>query len=522
MAELADFHFNIKYRPGKENVDVDILSRMPLDIETLMKECTEELPFDCVEATIQSVEVPNLSWTAVISLDDTVATEYAGEPLPVEEIKQAQQNDDHIGPVLQFKLSDKKPTGHLFNTMTAKSKCLLRSWDKLFIGDDGILRRRTNTRTQLVLPANYKQRVLKELHDNMGHQGLDRTMSLIRERFYWPQMHNDVDHYVTKSCVCLKQKKPGKETRAPLQNIVTTHPFELVFIDFLHLDKCKGGYQYILIVVDHFTRFAQDYATTSKSAKTVVEKLFNDYALKFRFPQRIHHDQGGEFENQLVAQLKKSCGVAGSRTTPYHPQGNGQVEHFNRTLLQMLKALTENQKTNFGKESLKKLIFAYNNTKCEVTGFSPFYLLFGRSPRLPVDLLFGLTSETETIDYKEYVKRRRQQMQEALEITRQTAKKTAERNKRNYDGKVRGSVLCPGDRVLVKNLTHRGGTGKLRNHWEDVVHTVVRQVGGEGPIYDVRPEQGKARSRVLHRNILMPCEYLPLEIDLGKEEQRDK
>ncbi len=82
---------------------------------------------------------------------------------------------------------------------------------------------------------------------------------------------------------------------------------------------------------------------------------------------------------------------------------------------------------------------------------------------------------------------------------------------------MRGSVLCPGDRVLVKNLTPRGGTGKLRNHWEDVVHTVVRQVGGEGPIYEVRPEQGKARSRVLHRNILMPCEYLPLEIDLGKE-----
>lgn len=86
----------------------------------------------------------------------------------------------------------------------------------------------------------------------------------------------------------------------------------------------------------------------------------------------------------------------------------------------------------------------YNKTKCEVTGFSPFYLLFGRSPRLPVDLLFGLTPETETIDYKEYVKKWRQEMQEALENTRQTAKKVAERNKRNYDGKLQGS-LCSGD-----------------------------------------------------------------------------
>lgn len=192
----------------------------------------------------------------------------------------------------------------------------------------------------------------------------------------------------------------------------------------------------------------QAYATTSKSAKTVVDRLFNDYALKFGFPQRIHHDQGAEFENQLVAQLKKSCGVVGSRTTLYHPQGNSQVEHFNRTLLHMLKTLTEKQKTNW-KVSLSKLIFAYNSTRCEVTGFSPFYLLFRRSPRLPVDLLFGLTSGTGTMDYKEYVRRWKQEMQEAFEITRQTAKKSAERNKKNFDGKMRSSILFPGDCVLV-------------------------------------------------------------------------
>lgn len=400
VAELADFHFNIKYRPGKENVDADSLSRMPLDIETLINECTEELPSDCMEATIQSVEAPhvNLSWTAMISLDDTMVPRQVCEAFPVDEIRKAQHDDDNIGPIIQFKMEDKRPTGHGLKSLSAQSKCLLRSWEKLVMGDDGILPRKTATYMQLVLPAKYKQQVLTELHNNMGHQGFDRTMSLIRERFYWPRMHHDVDHYITKVCTCLKQKKPCKETRAPLQNIVTTHPFELVSIDFLHLDKCTGGYEYILVIVDHFKQFAQAYATTSKSAKTVADRLYSDYALKFGFPQRFHHDQGAEFENQLLAQLKKNCGVAGSRTTPYHPQGNGQVERFNQTLLQMLKTLTEKQKANW-KESLNKLIFAYNTTRCEVTGFSPFYLLFGRSPRLPVDLLFGLTPETEPTDH---------------------------------------------------------------------------------------------------------------------------
>ncbi|KAL4008817.1 hypothetical protein ACER0C_002669 [Sarotherodon galilaeus] len=260
--------------------------------------------------------------------------------------------------------------------------------------------------------------------------------------------------------------------------------------DFLHLDKCKGGYEYILVIVDHFTRFAQAYATTSKSGKTVADRIFNDYALKFGLPARIHHDQGGEFENQLFAQLKKNCGILGSRTTPYHPQGNGQVERFNRTLLQMLRTLTDRQKTSW-KESLNKLIYAYNCTRSEVTGFSPFYLLFGRSPRLPIDLLF--------------------EMQEAYDIVRENAKKSADRSKKHYDGKVRSSVLYPGDRVLVRNLTPRGGTGKLRNHWEQDINVVIRQVAEGLPVYEVKPEQGRGRSRIMHRNLLLPCDYLPLE-----------
>lgn len=110
----------------------------------------------------------------------------------------------------------------------------------------------------------------------MGHQSTKRTLSLVRDRFFWPHMQSDVEH-VTKTCTCLKQKKPSQNTRAPLTSIVTTQPFEFICIDFLHLYRCKGEYEYILVVIGHFTRIAQ--ATTSKTGKTAANLIFNGYAL---------------------------------------------------------------------------------------------------------------------------------------------------------------------------------------------------------------------------------------------------
>lgn len=106
-------------------------------------------------------------------------------------------------------------------------------------------------------------------------------------------------------------------------------------------------------------------------------------------------------------------------------------------------------------------------------------------------------------------------MQEAYEKRKNSARKSAERGKRNHDRKVRSSELEPGDRVLVRNLTPRGGTGKLRSHWEETIHKVVRRVNKDAPFYKVVPEQGKGRdSRILHRNLLLPCDHPPLEVPL--------
>ena len=139
---------------------------------------------------------------------------------------------------------------------------------------------------------------------------------------------------------------------APLQHIISSSPLDLIEIDLVHLEKSSGGYEYILTITDHFSRFVQTYALRNKEAKTVAQPLFFDFMERFGAPTRIMHDQGTEFENKLFHHLEGLMGISRSRTTPYHPQGNGQCQRMNGTILSMLRTLEESQKKNGNNTSI--------------------------------------------------------------------------------------------------------------------------------------------------------------------------
>ena len=145
----------------------------------------------------------------------------------------------------------------------------------------------------------------------------------------------------------LERSTTSTHHEEPLQPITSSAPFEIVFIDFLYLEQSSGGYEYVLVIMDHFTRYVQAHPTKKKSATAAASKLFNDFILRYGFPARSQHDQGKEFENKLFHALEQSCGIIRSRTSPYHPTGNGQVERFNRIRLGMLRTMSDIKKSRW-------------------------------------------------------------------------------------------------------------------------------------------------------------------------------
>ena len=269
-------------------------------------------------------------------------------------------------------------------------------------------------------------------------------------------------------------------------------------MDFLSLEESRGRFRYVLVVTDHFTKYSWAFPTRNQEAKTVAKILFENIIINFGIADRFHSDRGGSFEAKVIHELCKLLGVAKSKTTPYHPQGNGATERFNRTLISMLRTLSEEQKLTW-KDHLSSLVFSYNCCRHESTGYSPFYLMFGRTPKLPIDIYLG-TQDTEsgsrTVDVV------KKNLDTAFKIARGAAKKAHDKQRKGYDKKVRGTEVCVGDYVLVKNVGLKG-KHKLANKWSPMLHVVKEQPNGDIPVFVVHPEDN-SRDKILHRNMLLP------------------
>lgn len=423
-----------------------------------------------------------------------------------DELRQKQRLDPALNAVItQLETGQTPPPG--LRAELPELPLLLRELSR-FEFQNGVLYRKRQTgpdiSLQLVLPEELRPMALQHLHHNMGHLGVDRTIDLVRTRFFWPKMQTSVEKMIS-TCERCGRRKSKPERAAPLMNIQTTRPLELVSIDYLSIEPDQSNTKDVLVITDVFTKFAVAIPTPNQRARTVAKALWEHFIVYYGVPEKLLSDQGPDFESKTIKELCELTGMKKIHTTPHHPRAN-PVERFNRTLLQMLGTLSDDKKLHW-KEHVKPLVHAYNCTKSDVTGYSPYELMFGRQLRLPIDLALGLPVNAQKKSHSQYVSDLKQRLEQSFKIATSNAQKSAERNKTRFDKQVVDSTLQVGDRVLVRNVKLRG-KHKLANRWEDDVYVVLRKAD-ELPVYTVKPEGKERPVRTLHRDLLLPCSFIP-------------
>ena len=304
--------------------------------------------------------------------------------------KVEQENDPIIGPAIEV-ISSKKCSE---DVLSDENRWLLHNRNRLLFRC-GLLYKKVfdgqlqENKFQFVLPQTYWKQALEACHHNMGHFGIERTTSLLRDHFYWPSILEDIEKHIKSCPQCLRFKTQPE--KAELNPIIATRPLELVHIDYLTIEPPSNSRSNkdvnILIITDHFTRYAQAHITSSQKAPIVAKTLWDHFFVHYGFPEKILSDQGQNFESLLISELCELTQIKKLWTMPYRPECNGSCERFNRTLISMLGTLPDDFKSKWT-QHISTLVYAYNCTHSNATGFSPYYLLYGRHPLLPIDIKF--------------------------------------------------------------------------------------------------------------------------------------
>ena len=232
-----------------------------------------------------------------------------------------------------------------------------------------------------ILPTSVVHDVLQQLHDDSfgDHLGIDKTADPVRERFYWHNYSKDIVEYIKTCDKCLRYRKSNRSERANIQSIPMGRSFEMVAMDILELPVTQRGNKYVLLVSDYFTRWPEAVSLKDQKAETVARALVEEVVSRHGVPAILLSDQGLNFESALIKELCDRLGIARVRTAPGHPQCDGLVERLNRTLISILTKYCSNSPNDWDLW-LSSLLVAYRSIKQASAGYSPFELVYRRSP----------------------------------------------------------------------------------------------------------------------------------------------
>uniref|UniRef100_A0A8C5PW96 Gypsy retrotransposon integrase-like protein 1 n=1 Tax=Leptobrachium leishanense TaxID=445787 RepID=A0A8C5PW96_9ANUR len=354
---------------------------------------------------------------------------------------------------------------------------------------------------QLLVPQPYQRMVLDLAHNDAlgGHLGAEKTEARITDRFYWPGIGAAVKRYCSSCPVC-QLTAPAPHYRNPLVPLpIIEVPFERIAMDIVGpLEKSARGHRYILVVLDYATRYPEAVPLRNPTSKAIARELFFMF-LRTGLPREILTDQGTPFMSRVMADVCKLFQIKQLRTSVYHPQTDGLVERFNKTLKMMLKRVVQRDGRDWD-HLLPALLFAIREVPQASTGFSPFELVYGRRPRGLLDLVKE-TWESESSPHKsliEHISQMRERISKVMPLVQEHLQKAQEAQKRVYNRSAKLRQFQVGDRVAVLIPTVES---RFLAKWQGP-YEVVEKVGEVN--YRVHQPGKRKPYQIYHINLLKP------------------
>ncbi|VDD78593.1 unnamed protein product [Mesocestoides corti] len=374
-----------------------------------------------------------------------------------------------------------------------EARVLWSAWNKLCFRD-GVLYYKFGPSYPLrvVVPRSAVEQIVTELHVSLGHLGPAKVEQAARRRYWCPAMRDDINDICACCHRCGEVKSPPHAARAPLQPMTAGFPNELV----------ASGNRYILVMVDYFTKWANAVPIRKADALSVAKGFMAGWVADHGVPYQIHTDRGSQFESMLLLELCDLLGVHRSRTTAYHPQGNGQVERTNRTLKMLIRLQLDEYGLNQWDDALPACLLAYRSAVHSSTGLTPAVMTFGPELRLPSDIVAPPPREQEYVSTSEYVAEVRRQLRRSFDSARSQLALAHKRQKDYYDKRAHGTPVEEGDLVWMATTNVVGEGRKFQRSWEGpyVVDTVLSETTCLIRSLDDSPGQGFT----IHFNKLKP------------------
>ena len=460
---IQQFDFDIVQRPGTSNGNADALSRRHYGT-----------------CQLNALDSPGLQSTRIYDF---------------------QRRDPDLWELIDYLESERLPPDN------ARAKRILLSEDVYFLGEHDLLyhldlsekRGRKGRHAQLVLPPPLRYEVLVHAHDDLagGHLGVFKTYEKLRDRYYWKGMYKDVEHWVRSCQDCSTRKRPRNKRHAPLLPIPVSGAFERIAVDILGpLPTTWSGNRYIVCFIEYLTKWPEIFAVKNIDAVTIACLITDEIIPRRGAPRTLLSDRGKNFLLNLVREVCNLYSIKKLNTSAYNPKCDGLVERLNSTLCQTLSMFVSKNQKDWD-TFIPAALLAIRTSPSESTGESPFYLLYGREPLLPMDVsLLPPTDPVSSIE--EHRRKIVKQIELAQQIAKENIMRTQQKMKAYYDQRAAEPDFVEGQKVWVFTpKTYKGLSKKLLHNY----HGPYRVVEKLSPVhYRLRTCSNKPVSSIVHAN----------------------